>query len=258
MGARRRVRNRRVRHRDERLRARCARQGRDQHGQFLPPSDDRRRVGRLSRGCADRGQPIGIGDADSSARNLAIITTRRAFRRTQIPRRSRLSNGGDWRLTIIHSCCTYDGADSKCQKNGKADRDHRISTQGSGAARCCRPRSRIGAIDHPLSTLTESEIKVRAAQAAGQRALLVRFSSNARNSRLVTIGTIAILLIVGYISLLHYFHVSEMPVERDLDLRSAVGPVPQIYIQPINIDVFNDAMQMRVTFAPIRISMGSG
>jgi len=75
---------------------------------------------------------------------------------------------------------------------------------------------------------------------------------------LVTIGTIAILLIVGYISLLHYFHVSEMPVERDLDLRSAVGPVPQIYIQPINIDVFNDAMQMRVTFAPIRISMGSG
>ena len=49
-----------------------------------------------------------------------------------------------------------------------------------------------------------------------------------------------------------------MPVERDLDLRSAVGPVPQIYIQPINIDVFNDAMQMRVTFAPIRISMGSG
>lgn len=106
--------------------------------------------------------------------------------------------------------------------------------------------------------MTESEIKVRAAQAAGQRALLVRFSSNARNSRLVTIGTIAILLIVGYISLLHYFHVSEMPVERDLGLRSAVGPVPQIYIQPINIDVFNDAMQMRVTFAPIRISMGSG
>jgi hypothetical protein len=32
----------------------------------LPPSDDRHRVGRLSRGCADRGQPIGVGDADSS------------------------------------------------------------------------------------------------------------------------------------------------------------------------------------------------
>jgi hypothetical protein len=41
-------------------------------------------------------------------------------------------------------------------------------------ARCCRPRSRIGAIDHPLSTLTESEIKVRDAQATGQRLLIWR------------------------------------------------------------------------------------
>jgi hypothetical protein len=78
----------------------------------------------------------------------------------------------------------------------------------------------------------------------------VRFSSNARNARLVAIGTITILLIVGYISLLRYFHVSEMPVERDLGLKSAVGPTPQIYIEPISIDALNDAMQMRVSFAP--------
>lgn len=131
-----------------------------------------------SEGCR-RDAPTGGGRLASAmltpaTRNLAIITTRRAFPRRLIPRRSPLSNGGDWRLTIIHSCCTYDGSDSKCQKNGKADRDHRISTQGSGAARCCRPRSRIGAIDHPLSTLTESEIKMRAAQAAGQRVLIWR------------------------------------------------------------------------------------
>ena len=66
----------------------------------------------------------------------------------------------------------------------------------------------------------------------------------------MAIGTITILLIVGYISLLRYFHVSEMPVERDLGLKSAVGPTPQIYIEPISIDALNDAMQMRVSFAP--------
>jgi hypothetical protein len=81
-------------------------------------------------------------------------------------------------------------------------------------------------------------------------AILVRFSSNARNVRLVAIGTIAILLIVGYISLLRYFHVSEMPVEGDLGAKSAAGSIPQIYIEPINIDALNDAMQMRVSFAP--------
>ena len=84
----------------------------------------------------------------------------------------------------------------------------------------------------------------------------MRFSSNARNARLVAIGTIAILLIVGYVSLLRYFHVSEMPVERDLGAKSAVGPIPQIYIEPISIDALNAAMQMRVTFAPSGLLYG--
>ena len=82
------------------------------------------------------------------------------------------------------------------------------------------------------------------------RAILVRPRSNARNVRFAAIGTVLILLIVGYISLLHYFHVSETPVERDLGLKSAVGPTPQIYIEPISIDPLNDAMQIRVSLAP--------
>ena len=73
---------------------------------------------------------------------------------------------------------------------------------------------------------------------------------------MVAIGTIAILLIVGYVSLLRYFHVSEMPVERDLGAKSAVGPIPQIYIEPISIDALNAAMQMRVTFAPSGLLYG--
>ena len=72
----------------------------------------------------------------------------------------------------------------------------------------------------------------------------------------MAIGTIAILLIVGYVSLLRYFHVSEMPVERDLGAKSAVGPIPQIYIEPISIDALNAAMQMRVTFAPSGLLYG--
>ena len=51
-------------------------------------------------------------------------------------------------------------------------------------------------------------------------AILGRFRSNARNIRLAAIGTIVIVLIVGYVSLLRYFHVSEMPVERDLGARA--------------------------------------
>jgi hypothetical protein len=73
---------------------------------------------------------------------------------------------------------------------------------------------------------------------------------NTRGVRLAGIGTILILLIIGYVTLLHYFHVSETPAERDLGAKSAVGPIPQIYIQPISIDALNAAMQMRVSFAP--------
>src|SRR5215469_16331221 len=73
---------------------------------------------------------------------------------------------------------------------------------------------------------------------------------NMRGVRLAGIGMILILLIVGYIGLLRYLHVSEMPAERDLGLKNVVDPVPQIYIEPISIDALNDAMQMRVSFAP--------
>jgi len=66
----------------------------------------------------------------------------------------------------------------------------------------------------------------------------------------VAIGTITILLIVGYISLLRYFHVSEMPVERNLGAKRSASSIPQIYIEPISIDALNDAMQMRISFAP--------
>ncbi len=87
-------------------------------------------------------------------------------------------------------------------------------------------------------------------------AILVRFRSNARNIRLAAVGTIVIVLIVGYVSLLRYFHVSEMPVERDLGARDAESLVAQIYIEPINIDALNDAMQMRVSLAPSRTRYG--
>jgi hypothetical protein len=67
---------------------------------------------------------------------------------------------------------------------------------------------------------------------------------------LVAIGTIATLLIVGYVSLLRYFHVSEMPIERHLGAKSAVGPIPQIYIEPVSIDALNDTMQVCISLAP--------
>jgi hypothetical protein len=74
--------------------------------------------------------------------------------------------------------------------------------------------------------------------------------SNMRGVRLAGIGMILILLIISYVTLLRYLHVSEMPAERDLGLKNAVGPIPQIYIEPISIDAPNDVMQIRVSFAP--------
>ena len=74
--------------------------------------------------------------------------------------------------------------------------------------------------------------------------------SNMRRVRLAGTGIILILLIVGYATLLRYFHVLERPAERDLGTNSAVGTIPQIYIQPISIDALNQAMQIRVSFAP--------
>jgi len=155
----------------------------------------------------------------------------------------------------MHPRCTYDGTASKCEKNGSADRDHQF---------LLKAQVQRDAIVHDLASvdLPSAQHIDRSGNRGARRAvnrpacphlapaIPVRFSSNARNTRLVAIGTITILLIVGYISLLRYFHVSEMPVERDLGLKSAVGPTPQIYIEPISIDALNDAMQMRVSFAP--------
>src|SRR5262249_11159425 len=74
--------------------------------------------------------------------------------------------------------------------------------------------------------------------------------SNMRGVRLAGSGMILILVIVGYVTSLRYFQVSEIPGERDLGAKSAGGPIPQIYIQPISIDALNDTMQLRVSVAP--------
>ena len=73
---------------------------------------------------------------------------------------------------------------------------------------------------------------------------------NVRNVRLASISTVLILLIVGYVALLQYFHVSEMPAERNLGAKSAAGPIPQIYIEPVSIDALNNTMRVRISFAP--------
>jgi hypothetical protein len=221
---------------------------------------------RLSKAAPTGGSRLASATLTPAARKLAIITMRTSLRRRLIPRRSgwqRNLNGGDSRLTVMHPCCTYNGTDSKWQKNGSADRDHQI---------LLKAQLQRDAIVHDLASvdLPSAQHIDRSGNRGARRAVYrpacphlapaipVRFSSNARNARLVAIGTITILLIVGYISLLRYFHVSEMPVERDLGLKSAVGPTPQIYIEPISIDALNDAMQMRVSFAPRTLSMGSG
>jgi hypothetical protein len=74
----------------------------------------------------------------------------------------------------MHPCCTYDGTDSKCQKNGSADRDHQFLLKAQMQRDAIVHDLASVVIYHPLGTLTEAEIEVRAVQSTGPRVLIWR------------------------------------------------------------------------------------
>jgi hypothetical protein len=67
---------------------------------------------------------------------------------------------------------------------------------------------------------------------------------------LVAVGTLVAGLAIAYAIIVHYFHVSEVPVERHFGAAGADSEPAQIYIELVSIDALNDAMQMRVSLAP--------
>jgi hypothetical protein len=73
---------------------------------------------------------------------------------------------------------------------------------------------------------------------------------------LVAVGAILAALAIAYAIVVHYFHVSELPVERHFGVAGAGSETAQIYIEPVGIDALNDAMQLRVSLAPSRSLYG--
>ncbi len=67
--------------------------------------------------------------------------------------------------------------------------------------------------------------------------------------RLFAVGAIMIVLGVGYLLLLRNFNVPVLPGERHFGA-SGVRPAAEVYIEPLTIDAFNDAMQVRAYLEP--------
>ncbi len=77
-----------------------------------------------------------------------------------------------------------------------------------------------------------------------------RLRSAARTKRGLAVSIAVLVLSVGYLFLLRNFNVSVLPGERHFGATSAVKPAAQVYIEPISIDAFNDAMQVRAYLEP--------
>jgi hypothetical protein len=65
-----------------------------------------------------------------------------------------------------------------------------------------------------------------------------------------------LVLSVGYFFLLRNFNVPVLPGERHFGATGAVKPAAEVYIEPISIDAFNDAMQVRAYLEPSVSSSG--
>lgn len=81
-------------------------------------------------------------------------------------------------------------------------------------------------------------------------------SSAARTKRWLGVGIVVVVLGVGYLFLLWNLNVSVLPGERHFGATGAMKPAAEVYIEPISIDAFNDAMQVRAYLEPSVSSSG--
>jgi hypothetical protein len=70
------------------------------------------------------------------------------------------------------------------------------------------------------------------------------------NMRLLVVGTVLVALTGGYVLMLRHFNVSELPSERHFGAADPVVPAGEVYLEPIDIDALNDAMQVRASLSP--------
>lgn len=71
-----------------------------------------------------------------------------------------------------------------------------------------------------------------------------------RNVRLLALVILLFSLMASYALMLRHFKVFELPVERHFGAIGPVEPAGEVYLEPIEIDALNDAMQMRAYLSP--------
>jgi hypothetical protein len=77
-----------------------------------------------------------------------------------------------------------------------------------------------------------------------------RYQPRGRNTRLLALGMILLALAAGYLLMLRYFKISQLPKERHFGATGPVKPAGEVYLEPIGIDTLNDAMQIRAYLSP--------
>jgi len=71
-----------------------------------------------------------------------------------------------------------------------------------------------------------------------------------RTMRLLAVAIAVLLLTAAYVVTLSRFRVSELPGERHFGAADAVEPAGEVYFEPVGIDAFNDALQLRAYLMP--------
>jgi len=71
-----------------------------------------------------------------------------------------------------------------------------------------------------------------------------------RNVRLLAVVILLLSLMASYVLLLRHFRVFELPSERYFGAIGPVKPAGEVYLEPIEIDALNDAMEMRAYLSP--------
>jgi hypothetical protein len=71
-----------------------------------------------------------------------------------------------------------------------------------------------------------------------------------RIKRLLAVAIAVLVLTAAYVVTLSRFGVSELPGERYFGAADAVEPAGQVYFEPVGIDAFNDALQLRAYLMP--------
>jgi hypothetical protein len=79
-----------------------------------------------------------------------------------------------------------------------------------------------------------------------------------RSMRLLAVVIAVILLTAAYVAALSRFRFSELPGERHFGAAETIEPAGEVYLEPVSVDAFNEAMQLRAYLMPSVVASENG